>query len=466
MNTHFTDMYSTSTGSCSSTTFTDSSANFTPAVDGQTIVAIGCGAGSTNLVTTVQYASKTSLTMAVAAGTSQTNTTYQLWGYSYSFTAIEVTQSTGTVVSGNNCQCEGSLAGADIELDGSASATVTGNTFTGFGANGAAGIIASVGVAPQTISSVSEVGNVVTVTTSTPLAANWQPGGTVAICSTTPACTPSTNFWYGIYKIINANYVRCSGGSCPGSGTGTFSYISQYTGLSCSASCGSIAEAAVNNVIEGNTISMPNGVPLSTGTVALQIRPTGASQLNYLFGNLFKGNVVNGSDQVGGFNQTCMSVQGSGSSFIVDSNTFEGNLCNNIAVGATSSIGTNSKFLNNVLNNVTSAWTGSAQSGQTVDFSVPVATANLSGFGTSPTVPSGAMSTKAFLIKLGSPPGTTGTLGSLTPAAPTGWSCTLSDRSTSGIVIQQTGATTTSAQFTLTGTPMGGDILQGSCSPY
>lgn len=110
-NTHFVDLYQTGSDGVTNgtTTFTSASANFTSSVTGRTLVCMGCGVSSGNLITTVTYVNATTVTLGTAATSSASGQTWQLFGYSHTLVAVELPETTGAVVTDNTCYCEGSF---------------------------------------------------------------------------------------------------------------------------------------------------------------------------------------------------------------------------------------------------------------------------------------------------------------------------------------------------------------------
>ena len=145
------------------------------------------------------------------------NETWVLYGYSPSFAAIELGNSTGPTVTGNTIYGEGSEQSSDVWGDSTSGAQVTGNSLYGWGegqlgsAADACGICFNAGFSQNSVTSVTQTGYLATISTSpTSLIGQIQAGMKIALCDTTlpfsaaaPSCTPhaANGLTYGIYQI-------------------------------------------------------------------------------------------------------------------------------------------------------------------------------------------------------------------------------------------------------------------------
>jgi hypothetical protein len=326
-NTHFKDLeIQAATGSCtaSSNVFSVASGSpFTPVMTGRLLV-VPCGASSALIYAYVQYVSASSLNLcsnaiqpggsctALNASVSGSSLNWQLWGYSPTYSAIEGGQNQGTVIGNNVFYCETYSSFICINLDGNIDASVTGNTLQGFGEIGGVGIKLATYYQPQTIASISEVGNMVTATVSTtPMTGNIQPGTFVCITTGTPPCSATTSGYQGRVQVLNQNYSRSAG---------TFSYMVPSTGLSCSSACGSAYFVVTNNVIANNVVHFPSLLPTSGNLFGLSININGATYAQDIFNNSFVGNKVIANNSLAG-SVVCFGITGAGAATSVD-NTF------------------------------------------------------------------------------------------------------------------------------------------------
>jgi hypothetical protein len=375
-NNHYVDlMYSGTDGVTNgTTTFTSASGAFTTATTGRTLVCDVCGTAGAPLITTVTFVNATTLTLATAATNTASSLKWQLYGYGHAFTGIELAGGTGDVVSSNTFLTENSGTGSAIEIDGSSNSQITGNNISGFGEAGGIGIVAYSFNPSQPIASMSQTGNIVTVTTSTAtgctsgqLCPLWQPGVTVALCNSSNVCAPGSSSYYGTFMILNQGYSR----------TGQTFQVVNLSGsnmATCSSTCGTVQNAIVNNNVTANTITMPFAA-LTTGNVYGLLDKTQGTSNVFNYGNTFRGNQINGTPVSGpsGFT-ACMGTSGSPS--ILDSLIFSQNTCNNVAFGFVRSFGTNISLVGNTFNNVTTQLSGT-DNGSITGTTMPMAFVNL-----------------------------------------------------------------------------------------
>ena len=308
--------------------------------------------------TLVSYASSTTLTPATTPSCAGSAEQWDLWGYSPTFTALELGNSIGPVVSGNTFDVESAQWLAAIWGDNTSDADISDNVILGFGtgnigtsAAATVGIGMNAGYNENGISSITQVGHIITVTTESALIGQTQSAMKIALCSPSNVCTQSG--YYGYYQIQ----------AVPTQLGTTFTVYSPSTGNSCSgghATCGWVEYVGVNNKVHGNTIEFAKILPPATPLYGIQIK--GATATSITGFNEFSNNTVNGTGP--GTNEYCGSVQGA--SGVVDSNVLRENTCVNTQFGFNRTAGTNTLFDKNHMVNVTTLLTGNQQLNESV----------------------------------------------------------------------------------------------------
>jgi len=359
-NTHFRDLQqgaSDGVSQISPPLFTSASGAFVNTIPGsatgRTLAYLCSGTWYYTLVT---YASSTTLTPATTPTCAGSSEQYDLLGYSPTFTALELGNSVGPVVSGNTFDVESAQWLAAIWGDNTSDADISGNDILGFGtgnigtsAAATVGIGINAGYAQNGISTITQVAHIITVTTESALIGQTQSGMKIALCSPSNVCTPTG--YYGFYQI-DAVPVQL--------GT-TFTLYSPSTGNSCSgghATCGYVEYVGVNNKVHGNKIEFAKILPPATPLYGIQIK--GASSTSVLAFNDVWGNTISGTGP--GTNEYCGSVQAA--SGVVDSNILGDNTCSNMQFGFNRTAGTNTTWINPNFNNITTPWPGTAQTGE------------------------------------------------------------------------------------------------------
>ena len=362
-NTHFRDLYNSASDGVSQISpalFTSASASFVNTIPGsatgRTLAYLCSG---TWYYTLVSYASATTLTPAttpVCAGSSEQ---WELWGYSPTFTALELGNSIGPVVSGNTFDVESAQYLAAIWGDNTSDADISDNEILGFGQGnigsasaGLVGIGMNAGYAENGISTITQVGHVITVTTESALIGQTQSAMKIGLCSPSNVCSGTSPYNFGYYQI---DAVPTQLGT-------VFTVYSPTTGNACSgghATCGYVEYVGLNNKVHGNKIEFAKILPLAGGAYGAQIK--GASSTSVVSGDSVFNNTVTGTGA--GTNEYCGSVQGTAGG-VVDSNTIAQNECVNTEYGFNRTFGTNTTFDKNAFLNVTTLRTGSAQSGE------------------------------------------------------------------------------------------------------
>lgn len=381
-NTHFRDMAASfADGGCtaSSATFTTTGAHFQttePSSVGQTVDLIGCGAAGANLITTISaVTNSTTITLATNASTTTTagSTAWQIYGYSPTFTAVEAGQNQGTLISNNVCDCETGPSSnfQGFVLDSTSGAVVSNNEILGFGEGGGIGIdlISIVGQQMAATGSITESGNVITVTMGEALLAAIQPGAYLCLMAGTatnvPPCGPPSGALTAGWRIQvnNISYSRSNG---------TFSFWSPLTGQACSSGCNNGAGnlevylTVMNNVVSNNIIFMPQVLPTSGNINAISVNE---AQIADIYNNTIIGNTVVGTGASGTF-----GVGMPGTAESIDNTRILSNSFNNISIGIKQTIGTNTHIMYNTFNSVSTPF--SYVAGTVAESTLPMAFAD------------------------------------------------------------------------------------------
>jgi hypothetical protein len=280
------------------------------------------------------------------------------------YTGFEVFADKATVV-GNTLNVESPGDNAGITLVNVNNSTISSNVINGggegTGSNVSAGIIIGGTHGSNAISTMTESGNIVTVTTTAALNTWFLPGATVNI-------TGATTTGYNIAgPILNTGYNQSSGVFEMYNPTGSLA--------SCSGACttsATVNSQQNNNTVVGNTITLPCGGTLAGNHYGFMVRPLGTNEVAN--NNKIANNTVIGcgngtansygvdvTGNVGGTNNTVLS-----------SNHFV-----NLAAGIWNNAGLDTYAVNNTFVNVTTPITFASGSGSMAASTTPLAFANL-----------------------------------------------------------------------------------------
>jgi hypothetical protein len=405
--THFADPALIATGSNGATTgtvdtFTDATYNaflgsgFGNAA-GRTLAYL---CGGVWYFTGITSQSSSSVIVPVTTPTcSGSGEQWTLFGYSVSFAANELGNSTGPTFNGNTIYAEGSENSAAVWCDGTSGYVISSNLIFGFGNNmlgtgggGSAGIGCNTGYAATTVSSVSQTGFLATVNTAGSYPGTLQTGMKVMLCDTgltlvTAGCLPhvANGITYGTYDVYEVPL---------NSGT---SIIIRYpmvnTGAQpvtlCSGSCAAqVIIPSLNGQISNNYIQFPDTVPtfctsascsptFNATMVGIQAKAGNATSVVASLDS--RGNTIVGSNATSSGtvrtpppNQIGFSIQSASASADMDSITSQNDTFVNIDtgfnVGSGSTLTGINKLFNPTFKNVTTRVAGVVAGLQQVTF--------------------------------------------------------------------------------------------------